>query len=359
MDADADVETEAGRRVPPYRRTRWETSTDVRAMGAEQSNSSLILDDRIALKAYRRLGPGPNPELEVLRFLTERGFEHIPALRGWYAPQRAGLIDATLGSPRSSSPGRATAGTWRSRICARRRRASWSAPASWATSPAELHAALGVRRDRSRFRAGGDERRVARPAERHGRRGDRAGLPAPAPGRCELAPIRGRGQEVRERLNLLTTVGTPGRVIRHHGDYHLGQVLHGAMSGWVVLDFEGEPARTLVERRRKRSPLRDVAGMLRSFAYAASASRILHDAPAPEGWEDARAPAFLEGYLASVDQPLLPPGQAADRAADRRLRAGEGRLRAALRARQPPRLGVDPGRRDLPPARSSTPRSAA
>ena len=68
----------------------------VRAMGAEQSNSSLVLDERIALKVYRRLGPGPNPELEVLRFLTERGFEHIAALRGWYA-HSGPLIDATLG----------------------------------------------------------------------------------------------------------------------------------------------------------------------------------------------------------------------------------------------------------------------
>ena len=116
---------------------------------------------------------------------------------------------------------------------------------------------------------------------------------------------------MRERLSLLTTVGSAGRIIRHHGDYHLGQVLLGADQRWIVLDFEGEPARTLVERRRKRSPLRDVAGMLRSFAYAASASRILHDKPAPDGWEDEVRGAFLEAYLASVDQRLLPPGHAA------------------------------------------------
>ena len=120
---------------------------------------------------------------------------------------------------------------------------------------------------------------------------------------------------------------------------------------WIVLDFEGEPARTLVERRRKRSPLRDVAGMLRSFAYAASASRILlHDAPAPDGWEDEVRAAFLEGYLAERRPAPAAARPGRRRAADRRLRAGEGRLRAALRARQPPRLGVDPGGRDLPPA---------
>ena len=87
-----------------------------------------------------------------------------------------------------------------------------------------------------------------------------------------IDPIRGRGQDVQERLQVLASVGAGGRVIRTHGDYHLGQTML-ADRGWVILDFEGEPARPMSQRRLKRSPLRDVAGMLRSFSYAAAGSR--------------------------------------------------------------------------------------
>ena len=98
-----------------------------------------------------------------------------------------------------------------------------------------------------------------------------------------VAPVRGRGEEVRDRLRSLTHIGSVGRVIRHHGDYHLGQALWTNDDDWLILDFEGEPARSVPERRRKRSPLRDVAGMLRSFAYAASASVIQRDVEPPDG----------------------------------------------------------------------------
>jgi predicted trehalose synthase len=79
----------------------------------------------------------------------------------------------------------------------------------------------------------------------------------------------------------------------------------------VILDFEGEPARPVIERRRKRSPLRDVAGMLRSFAYAAIAAELLHETPAPEGWEEEARAQFLEGYLETADPTLLPSGTSA------------------------------------------------
>ena len=105
---------------------------------------------------------------------------------------------------------------------------------------------------------------------------------------------------MRERLRMLTNLGGTGRVIRHHGDFHLGQTLW-ADEDWVVLDFEGEPARSLPERRRKRSPLRDVAGMLRSFDYAARHQLIGHPDQAarrdvPRDWVRRNADAFCAGY---------------------------------------------------------------
>jgi trehalose synthase-fused probable maltokinase len=282
---------------------------DVRPMGAEQSNSSVVLDERLVLKAYRRLGAGPNPELEILRFLTERDFPHIPALRGWYA-HSGRLIDATLGIVQEFLAG-ATDG-WDlaladlqedpSRFVARAR--------ALGEVTGRLHSVLGSENQDPAFA----------PEETSS---EALGLLTATvdeeieqvfldlPESEDLDPIRGRGEEVREKLRLLTQVGSAGRVIRHHGDYHLGQVMHTPDAGWVVLDFEGEPARTLVERRRKRSPLRDVAGMLRSFAYAGVASELLHGAPAPAGWNEAVRAAYLDGYLEETDQSLLPPGRAA------------------------------------------------
>jgi trehalose synthase-fused probable maltokinase len=101
-------------------------------------------------------------------------------------------------------------------------------------------------------------------------------------------------------------------VIRHHGDFHLGQTLWDG-NDWIILDFEGEPARSLPDRRRKRSPLRDVAGMLRSFAYAASAAKVLRGVDPPSDWEARAREEFLEGYRDTIDQSLVPSGAAMDK----------------------------------------------
>jgi trehalose synthase-fused probable maltokinase len=121
-----------------------------------------------------------------------------------------------------------------------------------------------------------------------------------------VAPIYGRGEEVREQLRMLAHAGSVGKIIRTHGDYHLGQTMWSRESNdWVILDFEGEPARSLTERRRKRSPLRDVAGMLRSFAYLAIS------AGASDEFEEQARANFLEGYFETVEDSLLPAGQQA------------------------------------------------
>ena len=124
------------------------------------------------------------------------------------------------------------------------------------------------------------------------------------------APIQGRGQDVREKLAALSHATVGGRVIRTHGDLHLGQTMLSPR-GWVVLDFEGEPARPLPERRQKRSPLRDVAGMLRSFSYVTAGARCSVAPKRPTDWEDRARERFLVGYQRAVDRSLLPPGQQA------------------------------------------------
>jgi trehalose synthase-fused probable maltokinase len=280
-----------------------------RSIGVEQSNTSVVFGDELILKAYRRLEPGINPELEVLRFLTEREFPSIAALVGWYG-YSGPLITATLGILQRFIP--AAQGGWElaldelredpERFLGRVRRLG--------EVTGDLHSALASD-------TGDPDFAPEEPsAEALGlltatvdEEIERIFLDLPE-GVEALEPIVGRGEEVRDQLRLFTHFGASGKVIRHHGDYHLGQVLWSD-DDWVVIDFEGEPARSLPERRQKRSPLRDVAGMLRSFAYAASASEILNGAPAPEGWEERARELFLEGYFQHVDASLVPPGREA------------------------------------------------
>ena len=283
--------------------------TDAREVGAEQSNSSVVFDDELILKVFRRLEPGINPELEVLRFLTEHGFENIAALGGWYS-YTGGPLAATLGILQEYVRGGLDG--WElaldeladdpERFLGRLRRLGEvtgemhsvlaSDPNDPAFSPETPSVeALGL------LTATIDEEI------------ERVFLELPDEVES-VAPIAGRGEEVRDQLRLLTHAGAAGQFIRVHGDYHLGQTM-SADGDWVILDFEGEPARSLAERRRKRSALRDVAGMLRSFAYAASACVLLRGTDPPKGWEDEARSRFLEGYFETVDPSLLPTGQPA------------------------------------------------
>ena len=280
-----------------------------RAVSTEQSNSSMIFDEALILKVFRHLEPGINPELEMLRFLTERGFRNIPALGGWYG-YSGGPLTATLGLLQQYVAG--AVGGWELALDE-----ITDAPERFLDRldrlgevTAKMHTALGADPNDPAFAP--EEPSVeslglltATVDEEIAR----VFLSLPDDDE-RLGPILGRGEEVREQLRLLTHAGSAGRVIRTHGDYHLGQTLL-SNNEWVILDFEGEPARTLVERRRKRSPLRDVAGMLRSFAYAATAAELTRDAEIPDDWEERARERFLETYLETVDATLLPPGEAA------------------------------------------------
>src|SRR4051794_17844579 len=280
----------------------------VRAMGAEQSNSSVVFDDAYVLKAFRRLEAGDNPELEMLRFLTEREFPNIAELVGWI-DYEGDLMDATLGvAQRFVSGGR---DGWELALDELA-----SDPEAFVGRMEDLGAVIG----RMHTALASDPNDPAFAPEEPSMESTSlitatideqierlfVDLPSDTPA---LEPIVHRGEEVRDRLSLLSHIGSGGKLIRHHGDLHLGQTLL-APDRWIVLDFEGEPARPLLERRRKRSPLRDVAGMLRSFAYAASAAELQRGATAPEGWEDRTREAFLAGYFGAVDPGLLPPGEA-------------------------------------------------
>ncbi|HEX4344088.1 MAG TPA: hypothetical protein VHZ31_00860 [Solirubrobacteraceae bacterium] len=279
---------------------------EMRAMGAEQSNSSVVFGGELVLKVFRRLEPGVNPELEMLRFLSLRGFPNIAALRGWYE-YSGELMHATLGILQEYV-GAARDG-WQ--LAMDDPAALLARVPALGTATGEMHTVLASDGDDPAFAPEEPSAEaLSLLTATIDEQIERVFLDLPADDDA-LAPIRGRGEEVRERLQLMSHVGVGGRLIRHHGDYHLGQTLLGDDARWIILDFEGEPARSLLERRRKRSPLRDVAGMLRSFAYAASAARLLRGEPAPEGWEQAARDGFLEAYMDAVDPTLLPAGRPA------------------------------------------------
>jgi len=283
-------------------------SVEVRPVGVEQSNSSVVFGEELILKAFRRVEPGVNPELELLRFLSAREFTHIAPLAGWYEVQGR-QIDATLGILQEYLAGARDG--WELVLDELAGGASVVLDQLHALGQVtgEMHSVLGSDPEDPAFMP--EEPSVESLAlltadvdeqiERMFR--DLPELDA-------LSPLAGRGQDVRERLQMLSHIGAGGRVIRTHGDYHLGQTML-TDRGWVILDFEGEPARPLPERRRKRSPLRDVAGMLRSFSYAAAGARILRGASPPQDWEERAREQFLNGYRDRVDSSLLPPGQQA------------------------------------------------
>jgi len=305
----------------------------VRLISSEQSNTSVVFGDALILKLFRRVEPGINPELEMLRFLSERAFPNVPALGGWYS-YSGGPLAATLGLLQQFVPDGEDG--WELALDE-----IGEAPEQFLDRlgrlgevTGQLHTALGSDASDPAFAPEEPSPEAlglltARVDEEIAR----VFLDLPE-GDERLEPIAGRGEEVREQLRQLTHAGSVGRIIRTHGDYHLGQTLvvdsrleaspgDPAMLGrvnpgaqarqwdWAILDFEGEPARPLAERRRKQSPLRDVASMLRSFAYAASAARVVRGLDVAADWEERARERFLSSYLDAVDPTLIPAGQPA------------------------------------------------
>lgn len=306
----------------------------IRPLGAEQSNSSARLGTRLLLKLFRVLADGENPEVEVGRCLTAAGFRATPALRG-----------AITYHPRGGEPSTiAVLQEWRDNAGD-----GWShMVAALRTGPVDVAA---LRHDAAALGATTAEMHAALASAA----ADRAFAPEPAEARdvtAWTAAVGARAARLAARLGaatatlvpdaraLLADLGdvvaaarrlaaAPGLAatggfakIRIHGDYHLGQTLR-VPDGFLVIDFEGEPARPLVERRAKHCALKDVAGMLRSFAYAiavasgAGAEGCGAAAPAA-AWtdvEDALRDAFLTGYLAAAgDAAFLPKDPDARRA---------------------------------------------
>jgi trehalose synthase-fused probable maltokinase len=309
LEAGEDIETSHGR-FSFRADAELDTLPDApaRLMGVEQSNSSIVFDDRLVLKVFRKLEPGINPELEMLRFLSSHSFEHIAPLLGYYEYDGQALA-ATLGVAQTFLPD--AAGGWELALdeIPRDPERFLARLATLGEVTARMHTVLASDAGDPAFSPEEPSQEalalltatVDEDIER---------IFVRLPDSEAVAPIAGCGQDVRERLAARTQVGTGGRVIRTHGDYHLGQTL-STPRGWVIIDFEGEPARLLPERRQKRSPLRDVASMLRSFAYVTSAVAMMADRSAPEDFEQRARTVFLDGYLAHIDTTLLPAGEAA------------------------------------------------
>ena len=289
-----------------------EKAERARLMGAEQSNSSIVYDERLILKVFRRIQRGHNPEVEVTEALAAQGFTSVAEP---LATLRVRDFDLAILQPFLAG-----------------------ASEGWALALTSLRDLFGLNDTQSipvidinepppgppdPALAGGDfageaARLGAMTGAMHVALADAFGR-HPADAKEWAASIAAQVDELEP--GDLDTAGAQaivddlaaldaGAAIRVHGDYHLGQVLR-TDAGWFVLDFEGEPARPLEERRRPSSPLKDVAGMLRSLHYASAVARTERDEYALEdlaaAWEMRNRQAFLRGYMkAAGDGGVLP-----------------------------------------------------
>ncbi|CAJ1510372.1 maltokinase N-terminal cap-like domain-containing protein [[Mycobacterium] burgundiense] len=260
-----------------------------RVSGAEQSNTSVVFGDQAILKVFRRVNVGINPDIELNRVLGNIGNRHVARLLASFEttwdgqPCPLGMVTVfAAGSAEGWALGTAAAGRHYAGGAGDFTEASHQLGQAVASVHAALAAELGT--------ASGTF-----PVDSALARLDSACAEVP-----ELSPYQPRIADIFKSV-----AGQEIVVQRIHGDLHLGQVLR-TPTGWLVIDFEGEPGAPLEERRRPDSPLRDVAGMLRSYEYAAFqplVGRGGQDISAALEWSGHNRGAFCDGYadLAGFD----------------------------------------------------------
>lgn len=279
----------------------FDTGLDSLVISSEQSNTSLVYGEESILKVFRRVSPGPNPDLEVTTALARLGSEHIAEPLGWIetrldgAPTSLAILSRYL---RLASDGWSLAATSVRDLYAEPDTRAADAGGDFAgeahrlgQATAEVHASMATAFGTDEV--GADV--VSELTEQMFRKLDLSIAAVPELGKY--------AEMIGDAYSQLAKLKGPFPVQRVHGDYHLGQVLRTPETGWVVLDFEGEPATPLAQRRARSSPLRDVAGMLRSFDYAARHQLIGRSdadadaqAAAARDWVRRNGSAFCTGY---------------------------------------------------------------
>ncbi|HUQ63720.1 MAG TPA: phosphotransferase [Acidimicrobiales bacterium] len=311
---EATLDPELGSTLLDRLTSGSEHAERVRTIAAEQSNTSLVYDDRLILKLFRRLHAGVNPEIEVTEALARVGFQHIaaPVASSQWGDYSLGVLQPYLAGGVEG---------WALALTSLR-----DLFGVQDTQPVPLVTEDGPPPAADPGQAGGDfsaeaERLGAMTAQLHialaeafgTEPGDSGAWADQVAAQVSAAPIPDNIERdaIDRVVNEMRNVSDSGPATRVHGDYHLGQVMR-TDEGWYILDFEGEPDRSVDDRRRTTSPLRDVAGMLRSFHYASLVALADSDEIGlVAAWEERNRRAFLDGYIPAAENAGMLSGDGA------------------------------------------------